>query len=236
MSVFASVGILILSMLIAAFTQLSLGVFMLTSHYSYGKFSKKNASYASLFYILGAEASNALVFILIYFALSALYVAPVEITNSALTWATAGSMLAIGIIFPFCYFRKGPGTRLFISRRLAKAFDVKARAIKMRSDAFVLGFISGLPELIFTLPVYFVAVLEIMKLGSSPMMRAFLALLFVLAKTAPLLAAYMSVDSGHGIVAAQKARVKSREFVRFFVSISYLMIGALILAFGVYYR
>lgn len=234
MSVFAPVSILILAMLIMAFLQLTPGVFLLFSHYSYGKFSRKNASNASLFFILGAETSTALVFILIYSLLSSLYVAPVSFTDNLLVWIIAGTMIAIGVIFPFCYFKKGRGTKLFISRRLAKDFDQKTRITKTRSDAFVLGFVASLPELIFTIPVYIVAATQIMKISDYSTVRAMLSLCFILIKIAPLIAIHLTMDSGRNLAILQKSRVKNKQFVRAFISAIYLLIGILMIIFGVF--
>lgn len=223
-----------MSMLIVAFLQLELGVFLLVSHYAYGKFSRKNASNASLFYILGAETSTTLLFLLIYFALTSLYIIPIDATNTLLTWIIAGIILAIGVIFPFCYYRKGKGTQLFISRKLAKKFTLLAKSVKSRSDAFMLGLFSGLPELLFSTPIYTVAALEIMKIGNTPIVRATLVLCFVIIKIVPLIAAYMTIDLGHGIVPVQKSRAANKKFMKFFVSALYLIISALIITFGVF--
>ena len=54
----------------------------------------------------------------------------------------------------FCYFRRGRGTSLFISRSLASRIDTLARSAKSRSDSFALGAFSVLPELPFTFPLF----------------------------------------------------------------------------------
>ena len=221
-------------MLIMAFLQLTPGVFLLFSHYSYGRFSRKNASCASLFFILGAETSAVLVYLSIYFVLSALYVVPLNVVNDLLAWIIAGAMIAIGVIFPFCYFRKGKGTKLFISRRLAKEFNQKTKTAKSRSDAFVLGFIASLPELIFTIPVYMIAAIEIMKIGSTPILRAILSLGFILIKIAPLIAMHLAMDVGQNLAVIQKARAKNKQFTKYFIGTIYLLIGILVIIFGVF--
>lgn len=231
MSVFTSAGILVLSMLIMAFLQLAPSVFLLFSHYSYGKYSRKNTSNASLFFILGVETSTALIFVLLYIAMSSLYIAP-AFTDNLLGWLVAGITIAIGIVFPFCYFRKGQGTKLFISRRLAKEFDYKAKMVKTRSDAFILGFISSLPELIFSFPVYTIAILEIMQIGDLAIIRAVLSLCFILIKIAPLIAIHITMDRGYNLVNIQKTRVNNKQFIRFFTSLTYILIGILIITFG----
>ena len=66
MSVFVSVGIVILAMLIMAFLQLSSGVFSLFYHYASGKYSKSRASDMTLFFILGTETAAACLFFCSY--------------------------------------------------------------------------------------------------------------------------------------------------------------------------
>jgi hypothetical protein len=233
MSVFASVGILILAMLIMVLLQLSPGIFLLFSHYASGKYSRRKASDLSLFFIFGAETCIALVFLSIYFILTALYLYPIDFQNDFLIWIIAGIFIAIGLIFPFCYFRKGRGTKLFVTRHLATAFNKKASSAKSRSDAFILGFISTIPELLFTLPIYTLTALEIMELGSNPPLRGLLILVFILVSIAPLLVTHVFMDFGHNLVEIEKFRVRNKNFTRFFISLIYFLIAILIITFRI---
>ena len=67
MNVFASIGIVLLAMLIMASLQLVPGVFALFFHYALGKHSLKKASGLGLFFILDAEIISAFLFTLIQF-------------------------------------------------------------------------------------------------------------------------------------------------------------------------
>ena len=233
MNVFAPVVILILAMLIMLLLQLSPGVFLLFSHYASGKYSRRKSSDQSLFFIFGAEICTTLIFLSVYFILTALYVTPIDFENNILIWITAGIFAAIGAVFPICYFRNGKGTKLFISRRLAVAFDKKASSAKSRSDAFTLGFISILPELFFTIPIYFLSSLEIMQLGDSPLLRGFLILIFILIAIAPLIATHVYLDFGHNFVEIAKFRIRNKNFNRFFISSLYFLIAIIVITFRI---
>lgn len=233
MDVFASLGIIILSMLIVASLQLASGVFLLFSHYAYGKRSNRKASDFTLFFIFGTETCIALVLTLIYFILSSLYFTSINFSNGILYWILAGILMALGVLFPICYYRKGSGTELFISRRTVQALDFKARSVKTRSDAFILGFISAAPELVFTLPVFIISALTIMRVSSDPIPRALLILALALATISPLLLNRARFSLGYNLADLAKSRTKNKTFIRLFVSVVYFIIAILIIAFGV---
>ncbi len=221
-------------MLIMMLLQLKPGFFSLFSHYVYGKYTQKAASTANLCFIFGVETFTALVFILIYFVISSAFLTFSGLTSDLVLWLIAGILLTLSIVFPFYYYRKGHGTKLFISRSLAHNFDSKARLASSNSDAFLLGFISSVPELIFTLPLYILVAIEIMLSSDLLVIRALLALGFILINIAPLLAICFATDSGYHLASIQRFRVKSKPFIRLFVSILYLLIASLIIIFGIF--
>ena len=141
MNVLTGVGILLLSMLIVAFLQLTPSVLTIFLHYASAKYSRNRVSDLTLFYIFGVEVFVALVFVSIYYIITnSLSVLP-DGTIAILDYLLLAIFAIIGVGFPFLYFRKGEGTRLFISRKLAKNLTNSVKKIKTRSDAFCL--ISG---------------------------------------------------------------------------------------------
>ena len=118
MNVLTGVILLLLSMLIVGFLQLRPSILLIFLHYASAKYSKKRVSNLTLFYILGS-------FMILFVILMSLYF----ITAAILTFGhvfvpflyiLAGVLGAIGILCPLFYYRKGQGTRLFISRKTAK--------------------------------------------------------------------------------------------------------------------
>ena len=226
MSVLTSLGIIVFAMLILSFMQLVPGVFALFSHYAFGKYSKTKASNLSLFFIFGVEFLTTILFIIIYFILMALY--PMLPNPDLILWILCGIFIALSIASLLFYFRKGTGTKLFISRKLAKSFITRSASIKKRSDAFILGLTSTIPELIFTLPIYTISALEIMNIGETPITRALLVFLFIIATIATILTLFLR-SNNHNLADYLKFRLQNKNFFRFFIAISYLIIAILII-------
>ena len=233
MNILTGVGILLLSMLIAAFSQLKHGVFLLFLHYTSGKFKKDKVSILSLFYILGVEIVIAIIFTTIYYMLDSLFAVIPASGQTLFEWIIAGILIGLGFIFPFCYFKKGPGTKLFISRNLASQFSLKAKNIKTRSDAFVLGIVSSLPELILIIPLIMISIISITKLDGTPLSRAAIILAFILLNVVPLFIIQTLFYHHYNLADLERKREKSKNFIRFLISFSYISIAILIIAGGV---
>ena len=228
MSVLTSLGIVIVVLLIVALMQLTPSVFLLFSHHAFGKFSKNRASDLVLFFILGAETMLALLLVVIYFVFNSL-LSFFNINNAVLAWALGGILIALGILYFLFYYKRGKNTELFISRKCANSFHQKIGVAKTRSDAFLLGMIALIPELMFTLPVYIVMILEVMRIGGSPLARSGLLFLVILVALLPLIVIHVLFNTGHNLANIQKMRVKNKMFLRFVVSILYLMLAALVI-------
>ena len=231
MNVLTGVGILLLSMLIIVFLQLTPAIFMIFSHYASAKYSRQKTSNLALFFILGVEAITTLVFILIYTIVmsTAEFEMPLTLDSYILIWCLVVIFATIGLIFPWVYFRKGKGTQLFIGRRLAEQITKKARDVKTQSEAFLLGFIAGVPELIFTLPLYFVSVTAIMAIGETTIARSAMVILIVLAAVLPLFFVHISLNHGFNLANLERARTKNKTFYRMLIGILYLLIAVMLI-------
>lgn len=236
MSVFISLGIVVLSMLIMASLQLTPGVFALFYHYALGQFSKAKASYLSLFFILGAEIVTTCLYLSIFYLTCVFFFDNLHPETSILFWAIAGILIALGIISFFFYFRRGSGTKLFIPRKYATALDRNAKSVKTRSDAFMLGALSGTCELLFTLPLYVVTCIEIMRMGAEGFASNFLTIIYILIPVIPLLFIRWKYQSGLNLADIAKSRVHDKTFTRFILAFSYILIAILIICFRTIYQ
>lgn len=232
MSVFTSLGIFIISGLIIASLKLIPGVFALFYHYASGKYSAKKVSDLSIFFILGAESLPVLIFIILNLASRALLFTDVTLTENITIATIAGLLFALSISMFFFYFRRSRGTELFISRRTAKRFVKKASEVKTRSNAFSLGLISGLPELIFTLPLYIILLIESSKNLDIASSSATL-LAFVLFIIAPLFLTYAYFRNGNNLANFERLRVKNKFFFRSFIASLYTLLAILLIIFRV---
>ena len=226
MRVFTSLGIIVFSMLILGSMQLVPGVFSIFAHYAFGKYSQKKASDLTLFFVIGAELIATIIILLVYFLIMALS-DTIEDLSIAI-WILCGILCSLSLASALFYFRKGAGTKLFIPRSLSKNLTTKAQLVKNRSDAFILGIISIIPELIFTLPVYFIASLEIMKIGNTPISRAVLLFLIIISVILPTVILYFR-SKNYNLADYLKFRFKNKNFFRCAIIASYLAIVILIL-------
>ncbi len=235
MSIFVSVSILVFSMLIIAFLKLVPGVFAYFYHYASGKYSTKKTNDLSIFFIFGVETLSALIFILLNLILFALTYTTIDLSNEIFLWTIAGLLFALGLAFFCFYFRRGFGTKLFISRRSATDFENKAKLVKNRSDAFVLGFISGIPELLFTAPLYLIVLISITKNFILVLPRSLILTAFILIIVSPLFFLYVYFKNGNNLANYLRSRIKNKTFFRFFVSILYFLLAILIIMFEVFF-
>ena len=225
MSVLTPVGIIVFSMLIAAFLQLVPGIFLIFSHFVTGKYSKNKASDLTAFFIFGVETATITMFLATYAILCS---ASSIIDSTAFAWIAAGIFIALSLITLTLYFRKGRGSRLFISRSFAKSIRTKVTTVKSRSDAFFLGFFSIVPELFFTLPIYFACSVAIMQLAPTSFGRAGLIVLFALTSIAPLLILH-AFSRTHTTADFIRFRFQNKSFFRFALSLFYLFLAILII-------
>lgn len=216
-------------MLIIVSMKLIPGVFAHFYHYTFGKYSARKASNLSIFFIFGVEALPALIFATLNLIFCALSYTSLDLSNEIFLWAIAGLLIALGVAFFFFYFRRSSGTELFISRRNASNFIKKIKLVKNHSDAFVLGFVSGIPELLFTLPLYLVVIVSVTKNFLIIMPCSLILTLFILITISPLFFIYAYFRNGNNLANFLRLRIKNKTFFRFFVPILYFVLAILII-------
>ena len=229
MSDLTPVGILLLIMLIMTSLQLVPGIFILFSHAKLGQFSKTKASDLSTFFILGTETAVILFSLAIYAILNISPLVASFLNTPCFSWLLAGIFLALGILFCAIYYRKSPGTELFISRNFAARCQEKISLAKTRSDAFLLGLFAGLPELVFTFPLYLLASLTVMNFATTAVERAIFTLLFAFSAVLPLLVCHFLFSTHHTLADLIRFRFKNKTFFRFFITFCYFLIAILII-------
>lgn len=228
MDVLTSLGILILSMLIIAFLQFIPGTLSLFSHYAIGKYSKNKAIDLASFFIFGVEIAYFIFMSTTIFIIQNLTLY-FDLTASLLAWITSGILLSFSIIMGFLYFRKGTGTRLCFSSHFKNALIHKIKKTKNHSDAFILGVISTLPELIFTIPIYVVSSYQILKISDSPYVSTAIVIAFTFITLTPLLIIHNYFVNDHNLAEVQKSRTKNKAFFRCLISFLYFLLAILII-------
>lgn len=229
MNVLTGVGILLLSMLIIGFLQLRPSVLMIFLHYTSAKYSKMRTSDLALFYIFGAEVFVALGFISLYYVTTTIMLFLPNVVATTIYYVLLVALLLIGVCFPFLYFRKGAGTQLFISRKVAASLTERAKKTKTRSDAFMLGFAAGVPEAIFTLPVFLLSTILIADSIENATARAGVIILFVMAAVLPLFVVRTLMAHHLNLANIQMFREKNKAFYSVMICVIYILLAATVL-------
>lgn len=225
MSIFIPVAILILAMLIQAFMQLTPGIFVLFHHYALGKKSTKKANNLDSYFILGIIVFIVATWLIIYNLIFIIFRDKPDFSSGPYPWIMTGIFFAESFLGLFFYYRKGKFTTLFISRSSANSYFNQAKQVKTKSDAFTLGFLSNIPELLFTLPLYIISATELMKITFFP--RALIILAYIIISILPILFFRTLYLLGRNLAEIEQLRIRIKPLVRIV-----LFAGFLLLAFA----
>lgn len=233
MSIFISGVILVLVALILACMQLVPGVFILFYHYALGKNSAKKAHGLSPYFILGYVVFLVATWFIVHNLIFAIFYHLGDISTQFFSWALAGVLLAESVLSFLFYYRKGKFTELFISRPVAKALDVHAQNSKTRTDAFTLGFLSGIPELIFTLPLFIISSIALMNIPSH---FRIVALIFSLSLAIfPFIHLIHLFHFDHNLAEIERLRIRLKPIFRIIICLGFLTLAFATVNLGVNY-
>lgn len=226
-----SVIICVLAMLIQAILQLTPSTFMLFHHYAIGKNSAKKADDLSLNFILGVEIFTVVMWLIVYAVIFALTSWQPDFFGEAFLWVMAGVFAALGVASFLWYFRAGAGTRLFISRKIARNLLGRIKNARTRSDALMLGMVIGVFELIFTLPLYIIVMVELMGVTIYP--RILVVLCYTVATMAPLFLIRGAYRAGQNLASIERWRVRQKFAIKILLSASFMTLAVMMVILGV---
>lgn len=235
MSIFTSFGIILLAMLIQGFLQTAPAIFSIFYHHALGKTTAKKADDRSLSFILGVEIFIAIIFLTTYLA-TAFIILNTKTIDDVFLYVMAGIFIMESIITFFFYFRFGKKnkktTRLFIPRQLARSLEKQSKEAKNRTDTIILGFVTSALELFFTIPLFIISSVEIIKLEFNTSFIFIIA--YIIIATIPLFAIRTIYRKDHNLADIERFRIKKKPFFRLIISISYLLIAILLIISGIY--
>ncbi|MBQ3348509.1 hypothetical protein IJG90_03270 [Candidatus Saccharibacteria bacterium] len=227
MEVYVSLGIVILSGLIAASLQLPLGALLLLYHASLGKNIRKKTKKLASSFISGVTLMNFLLLGTAIFLVSVL--TATGTLPHLLHVILFGILVFLGIIAWFFYYKRKGSTELWLPRRLARFIDVRARETNDLSEAFSLGLLIPLSEIIFSLPLLILSADAILRLDT--LYQALGLVIFTIFGTLPLLILRLFIRKGRNIADVQRWRLKNKSFFRFFTGAGFLILAAFLFAF-----
>ena len=223
MSVFTSLGILLMVALIQGILQLAPGVFAYFYHYAIGKNSLKKARLLSPFFVFGVLFTTILTFLIVVCLFH----------DSEILRATmAGVFVALSVAGGAFYYRKGSGAKLYIPRKLAAALTTGARNADSAVDAFLLGLITGFSEIIFTLPLAIMVVLEVRTFDSWIIQFGLIALDIFLT-IVPFIVISIFYRTGGNLADIMRVRIRNKDFYRLMLCFLFILLAAGLYNFGV---
>lgn len=137
--------------------------------------------------------------------------------------ASAGLLLGLGIAVWAFYYRREPGTSLWLPRGMARYLSDRTKATKHSSEAFGLGLSSGMGEILFTLAPMIISALALIQL--EPVWQLAGIGIYVVVSSLSLLIVYALIGSGHKLSRIQQWRENNKQFLQFTAGSGLLILG-----------
>lgn len=222
MSTFEIGAILLLSAAIHASFQLSISMMTLMSGHALGK---KTAHTRVMRLMTGFIIGTMTMVALTISFIALLYENLVHNQMSVLGWsALAGLMMGVGVaVWAFYYRHHNVGTVLWLPRPFAKYLSERARKTTLSAEAFGLGLVSVIAELLFTIaPLVLVAML--LRELDAPLQLVGL-IIYALVVSLPLIIIFIMVGSGRSLARVQRWRENNKRFLQFAAGSALVLLG-----------
>lgn len=207
----SSLAIILFAALIHASFQASISVLTLMSGHALGK----KTSHKRLLHLTGGFVAGVSTMTILLVATVAFILTQALTEGTPLVvWAVVcGAMLGAGLSVWLFYYRASHGTSLWLPHQLASYLNDRSKATKHTAEAFGLGLVSVLAELLFVFAPIAVAVLVLIRL--SPELQLVGTLLYVVVATLPLVIVGALIGGGHTLASIQKWRESNKKFLQF---------------------
>ncbi|QQG50978.1 MAG: hypothetical protein HZB75_00505 [Candidatus Saccharibacteria bacterium] len=137
--------------------------------------------------------------------------------------ASAGLLLGLGIAVWAFYYRREPGTSLWLPRGMARYLSDRTKATKHSSEAFGLGLSSVAGEIIFILAPIVISALALIQL--EPVWQLAGIGIYTIVSSLSLLVVYALIGSGHKLSRIQQWRENNKQFLQFTAGSGLLILG-----------
>lgn len=222
MDVFQGLIIITVAGLIHASFQLGVSALTLLSSHTIGR----KRSHVQLLRLTGSFVAGVIVITLLLLSLFALVLLLTHPdTGPSLTLWSAASGLAVGIgiaIWLF-YYRRQKGTSLWLPRGFAKHLHDRTKTTRHSTEAFSLGLVSGIAELVFTIAPLLIAGLVLIELPSQWQLAGLG--IYTLLASSSVIATALLVGGGHSIGRIQKWREQHKLFLQFIAGSALMALG-----------
>lgn len=221
-----ALAIIVLAALMHASFQLSISMATLLSSHSIGN---KHAGTRTLRLVAGFYAGAAVMTVLIVSLLSYLVTSYFRGYIPHMAWSiVCGLLIGLGIAIWIFYYRRAPGTTLWIPRTMARFLSTRTKATRSSVESFSLGLTSVIGELLFLIAPAAAASLSLTFLPHRWQLAGLLLYAFI--ATIGVGIVVVLVGGGHKISAIQRWRETNKRFLQFIAGGGFLILGAYIYA------
>lgn len=222
MSIYQIGAILLLAAAIHASFQLSVSMMTLMSGHALGK----KTSHARVMHLMRGFIIGSMVMIVLALSFIALLFENLAPRGMPLLAWSALSGLSAGVgvaVWVFYYRHRHTGTVLWLPRPFANYLSDRARKTKLASEAFGLGIVSIVAELLFAIAPLTLAAALLRQLD-TPYQLAGLAAYAIVASI-PLLVIYVVVGGGRSLARVQRWREANKRFLQFAAGSALVLLG-----------
>lgn len=221
MNIPSSLAIVALAALIHASFQLSVSVLTLLGGHAIGaKRSQAKVLRLTTSFVIGAGVMTVLLLSFVSLVMLDIFGTSVP----PVVWAVScGLLFGVGIAVWLFYYRPGRGTSLWVPRPIASYLSERTKATKRSAEAFSLGLVGVLGELIFIIAPITVSALVLIQLPSLWQLAG-IAIYAVLSLLS-LVIVWVLIGSGHKLSRIQEWRETNKYFLQFAAGSGLLILG-----------
>jgi hypothetical protein len=179
--------------------------------------------------LVGGFSFGAIIMTLLLLSLTALLTQMAFEGNvPSIAWATAcGFLLGLCVAVWIFYYRREPGTSLWVPRGLARYLVDRTKATRVTAEALSLGMTSVLAELLFIAGPLIVSALLLIEL--APQWQLIGIATYGIVSLLPFMFVALLISNGYNIGKIQRWRSSNKGFLQFIAGC-----GLIVLAFCVY--
>lgn len=211
--------------LIQASFQLSISTLTLLSAHTIGA---KAARIRLLKLVSGFTLGTVIMTLLLVSSMTLWFQLAFSTTVPSIAWATVcGLLLGLSVAVWIFYYRREPGTSLWVPRGMARYILQRTKATKVTAEAIALGMASVLAEIVFIIGPTVVTALILIELQPTYQLAGILV--YALTSLLPFLFVASRIAGGGSISRIQRWRTTNKGFLQFIAGL-----GLIVLAFCLY--
>ena len=225
--IISSFAIIAFAALIHASFQLSVSVLTLLSGHALGKKTAHRRVLGLMNHFIRGVGIITILFLSTLGYYLDMFIAHSPDVEKLVAAVTCGLMAGLGVAVWAFYYRRGDGTSLWLPRSVADFLRKRSKATKNGAEAFSLGMMSVVAELLFIAGPLLAAATAMVLLPSAEL-KVFAVLLYLILSILPLLIFTVLVGGGHTISRLQAWREQHKRFLQFVAGGSLIILASFV--------